>query len=1128
MKVKIIILFLIFNIQNLLSQNLEALVPSNTATHIAVNDGSWFNIDTWNTKTIPGNAAIVHIPKAIKVTYEGESNAHIFIIRVDGEFICTQVKANEITTLKVDTFIGTHMSYVKFIANKPTDGRIDVTFTPFDIEKHKNGTSGYSLIWNQYAKNHFSDYKTTYKVTKSVGPEDRFNSYAEAILGNTKVTISPKVAISDGPGVLGRHAWDEEQVSLGIVLMGQTEIIGKEKKNMIKLSEDALKNQKTVFLKEALTNWKVGDKILITRGGNKNAASNGDDVATIASINNNKITVSKNLEYNHKGRPTDDLHCYVGNLTRNITFKSSDISQISRRGHSMAMHNDKNVQIKNAAFLDMGRTDKSILLDDFIWDKWLQPKVFTSKISALGQECAEMKKNPKNEITNTRGRYSIHLHKTGAQFGAKITKVTGNVVWGNPGWGITHHDSHADVSNNIVYDVVGAGIVSETGSETGIWDHNLVVNIKKGHNIDTYTAALFHDDYLYSGQGLGMKGRAVLCKNNVIVNANQGVGVINMNPSINNLDRVDAKALATTRVDYEVDNFPLSVNGYSIEGDGVMPVEASLIMENTTIIDCYQGLRSIERDMGVNHESRSVFDGFIAWGVSQGLSITYQADYSFKDIFISGRNNNSIGAFLWKHSHNHTFENIKMVDLGFGITVSKLVESGNGKLKTRNNGFTPWYFVNLKTENVASFYQIIKEDENTATSYTEHSDNSIHLKTSEVKERPTTFTVLDSTKMKVNYAANNFRFEVDGIITDDFGSYKMGIEQAPAQGTLRLDYPSRIYEFASKAKFEEYVTNKGIYKDKNGDYYFILNESLPNRRTFKYTSFPVRIKIENPGNGGVFANAQTESDADLSSKYQIISRFATVTQSSTRSAINYNGATIIPSANKAIDGNNNGRKNAQIYQQNLVPIGSFSQTKTEIDPWFDLDLGEQKIIDYIDIWNTVELNGADIEKVSTHFKNFSVLISNVPFTDTSLENSRKVAKYEYLKNGIPTRKFSLEKLNIIGRYVRIQAEGNTKIKLAEVEIIGKKTDKTLSTIKVETYKTEIYPNPTSSILNINLNKNYKSTSLIIFNVLGKKVYSERFINKDKIKTYLSFKPGVYFVKIITDNKNIFTKKILKL
>ena len=511
----------------------------------------------------------------------------------------------------------------------------------------------------------------------------------------------------------------------------------------------------------------------------------------IQSINNKEIVLQSSLLKNHEGRLSENLHCYVGNLTRNIVFKSPTTNIVTQRGHVMAMHNDTNVQIKNAQFKQLGRTDKSKLLDDFIWDKWLKPNVFTSKVSALGQEIAEMRAIPKNELTNNRGRYSIHLHKLGTAYGAKMAQVTGNVVWDNPGWGITHHDSHANVSKNVVYDVIGAGIVSETGSETGTWDDNLVLNIKAGHTTDPYTASLYHDDYLYSGQGLAMKGRAVLCRNNVIANTKQGVGVINMNNSINNLDRLDARALATTRPGYDVDNFPLSVNGYSKEGDGVMPVEASLIMENTLIIDSNMGLRSIERDMGVNHESRSVFDGFKVWGTKIGISIPYQADYSFKDVYISGDNpNKALGIDMWKHSHNQTFENIKMVDLKYGVQVSKVVLGTSPGPKTRNNGFTPWVFVNLSTTNVDEFYELNRDEvsANYTFDYTEHSDNTIHLNSNDITSRPTTFTILDDSTLSVDYnetGENAFRFEVDGIISDDFGSYNMGIQQALAQGTLR-------------------------------------------------------------------------------------------------------------------------------------------------------------------------------------------------------------------------------------------------------------------------------------------------------------------------------------------------------
>lgn len=1038
---KILTILLLFSITWSKAQHLNTLIPTNTATHTAIQNGLWFDATTWDAGTIPSDAAIVVIPSGITVTYEGQSAAHIFAIRVDGNFNCIQTNSSSTTTLTFDTFIGTNTSYVKFLANTATDGKIDVTVSPFDIVEHKAGTSSFPQVWNAAAISHFSDGATVYEVTREVGPGKRFNSYALALAGNTTVTELTRNLYDDGAGVTGRYGWDSTQLSLGMIVMGQIEIQGQEKLVMSKLAADAAKSQKIFELEDVPTGWAVGDTILITKGGNQSTVSNGNDVEVIASISSKTITCVTNLNKNHEGRAADNLHCYAGNLTRNITFQSPPTNNVHHRGHFMAMHNNTNTQVRNASFKNMGRTDKSKLTDDFVWKQWIEPVVFNCKISALGQEICEMQRNLKADITNSRGRYSIHLHKTGATATDNMTYVTGNVVWGNPGWAISHHDSYATVSNNVVYDVIGGGIISETGSELGFWDNNLVVDVDKGHTTDLYISALFFDDYLFSGQGLAMKGRGVICRNNVIVDVQHGVGVHNMNPSNENHDRVDAAGLAAFRTGFLIDQFPLSVNGYSSEGDGVMPVEVALIMENTTVISSNTGLRSIERDMGVNHESRSVFDGFIAWGVNTGLSITYQADYSFKDVFISGNTSgNTRGAYLWKHSHNHVFEDIKLVDLDFGITVSKLVESGSGALKTRNNGFTPWYFVDLTLENVGSFYEIIKEDPGTATAYTEHSDNPIHLSSAELVNRAVSFTILDSTELEVDYATSDFRFEIDGIITDDLGSYDMGIKQAEAQGTLRLDYPERIYEFASQAKFEEYLTANGVYKDteNNDQLYFIIHEVLPNRRTYEYTSFPVRVKIKNAPSTGIFAAPQIE--ANWNPENQIVSRLATVTQSSTKTGLTYDGEVIDPAATKAIDGNNNGRINCQILQQGLLPVGSFSQTDTESEPWFDLDLGEIKTIDYIDIWNTVELNAGDIETTSTHFQDFYVLISNTPFGSSNLATARGLAEHEYYEPVFAStakRKTSFNNLNATGRYVRIQAVGTSMLKFAEVEVIGK-------------------------------------------------------------------------------------------
>lgn len=1141
MKNKITLLFVLLITSTISAQfDINTFFPTNTATHTAVQNGNWNDINTWDVASVPDYGSIVYIPEGITVTYDTFSSTHIFAIRVDGNFTCQETNQSQTAQITFDTFVSGMNSNVQFIANNATDGKINVNIEAFDIANPP-------ASWNAQALAHFTDNATVKDMTVTASGDDRYNTYDEAINSPDPLTITrvQNGTIANGIGVLGRYQWDPKQVSLGIMTMGNLLIEGREKTNMVALANDAFSGQNSITLANSVSGWEVGDDLIITRGGNINATNNGEDLVTISGISGTTITLATNLSKNHEGKPSQSLHCYVGNLTRNIIFKSPNNVPVDERGHLMAMNGVKDIAIKNATFRRMGRTDKSTPTNDFYFDSWLEPKVFTSKVSTLGQECAVMAATPVDEITNMRGRYSIHLHKLGALAGANMAQITGNVVWDNPGWGITQHDSHANVSNNVVYDVIGAGIVSETGSETGVWDHNLTVNIQSGHNGDVYESSLYYDDYLFSGVGLGMKGRAVLCSNNVIANATFGIRVINFNNSITNLDRLDAEALATTRIGYEVDNFPLSKNGYSIEGDGVMPLEAALIMENTIVIGCNQGMKSIERDMGVNHESRSIFKGFKAWGVNTGLAITYQADYSYEDVYISGKNASALGIDLWKHSHNHIFNRIVLEDLAYGIQVSKIVLSNNSSVqpKQRNNGFTPWYFIDLETTNVGQLYEFVLDNEavEPAYPYTECTDNTIIMDASDFSSRPTTFTILDPSSLVVDYSETDpellLKFTVDGVITDNLGSYDMGIQQALAQGDLRLGYPERIYQFASKPKFEEYLTNNGVYTNiDTGDLYFIIEENLPNRLTYEYTTFPVRVIIQNAPSNGVFASPLVENPADLAPKNQLISRLATVSQSSTKTGLTYDdgytgtnvGAygvvSIDASASKAVDGNNNGRINAQYYQRGLVPVGSFSQTDTELEPWYELDFGELKTIDYFDIWNTVELQGTNEETPSTGFNNFYVFISDTPFSDfpsTTTADLINESDYSYLHSGGNVRKVSQDNLNVVGRYMRIQSNEpiNTSLKFAEIEVIGRTyDDTTLSNDNDnETASFKVYPNPTEGLVNIDLGSTHQEVSFTLTNMLGQELLR---LKKHEIETTqipIQGSQGIYFLTIKTKN-----------
>ena len=80
------------------------LAPISEATHVAVNNGSWFDPNTWAGGETPGEGAKVVIPHGLSVTYDGESSVSLFTVRVDGGLTFATDKD---TFMEVDTFIVT-------------------------------------------------------------------------------------------------------------------------------------------------------------------------------------------------------------------------------------------------------------------------------------------------------------------------------------------------------------------------------------------------------------------------------------------------------------------------------------------------------------------------------------------------------------------------------------------------------------------------------------------------------------------------------------------------------------------------------------------------------------------------------------------------------------------------------------------------------------------------------------------------------------------------------------------------------------------------------------------------------------------------------------------------------------
>ena len=73
----------------------------------------------------------------------------------------------------------------------------------------------------------------------------------------------------------------------------------------------------------------------------------------------------------------------------------------------------------------------------------------------------------------------------------------------------------------------------------------------------------------------------------------------------------------------------------------------------------------------------------------------------------------------------------------------------------------------------------------------------------------------------------------------------------------------------------------------------------------------------------------------------------------------------------------------------------------------------------------------------------------------------------------------------------------------------------------------IYPNPTSSIINLVLPKNMQTGQIAVFDILGKQIYSQEFESKENISIdVLSWNVGAYFVNVIS-GKHTQTERFIK-
>ena len=258
-----------------------ALVPVANATTTAVRSGAWSDSSIWSAG-VPGTGAKVVVPHYIEVSYDVISPVNIDWIRVDGVL---RYANNKTTSLNIQTII--------------------------------------------------------------VTPQGRYEQGSS--LDPIPEPFTSTVTFTD-PGPIDR-SYDPRELSRGIVSNGTSSIHGAEKTHFTSCAVFPRAGDTSIQLAISPVGWKFGDRIIV-QGTHLRIVSlrapdaNGQgfpqlgsetEERVISGINGQRISFAKALVYNHLA-PLDNLKVYVGNLSRNIVYRSANTdytsnAAIHRHGH---------------------------------------------------------------------------------------------------------------------------------------------------------------------------------------------------------------------------------------------------------------------------------------------------------------------------------------------------------------------------------------------------------------------------------------------------------------------------------------------------------------------------------------------------------------------------------------------------------------------------------------------------------------------------------------------------------------------------------------------------------------------------------------------------------------------------
>lgn len=550
------------------------LVPHAAAMVTAVADGGWSDPTIWDTGTVPDLHDRVLIPMGRDVTYDSVIAPRLDWVRIDGVL---RWALDRSTNMLVEHLVVSPVGHM--IIGEDVDNALPAAFD------------------------------------------------AKITISNRGIQIDP-----DSPTDLDLTI-DPRLIGRGLLVLGAITVFGHHRETFLDTAPGSLPiaGDTSLTLDHVPLNWAVGDTLIVpgtVYDTDQGVTLSQDEERVITAISGNVVSFATPLVYDHDhhnpsvtDRP--DLTLPIAIKGRNITFCSEDADTIAvhRRGHTMFMHMRARVDVWDAAFIGLGRTDKSIPAGVILADG------VTVNFPARSGKTTYAE--PLTATSNLQSRYPVHGHFLG--FDKPVTDLVRDCyVEDAKAWAMVHHGCRMDWKNNVMRRFQGAGLVAESANELGRWDNCLAFGMESTVASSRFPKGAEEEngkrgDFAFTGYGFFYRGRAMVVTRNVAIGCSWGHTFYH---------RWSGNGIADQRKPLRKDLDVHDLAWMNRDNDDELNAVDYPIthFDKCRSIGCFGAVAVVKEGAKQDHDLNIKISNFLGWGIWNGIELNYIGGYLVQDV----------------------------------------------------------------------------------------------------------------------------------------------------------------------------------------------------------------------------------------------------------------------------------------------------------------------------------------------------------------------------------------------------------------------------------------------------------------------------------------------------------------